>query len=439
MPLFPGSAYYGEFITATASGAATDATGTPVVTANRNGADDSAFVLTVTYLDTGRYSYTGTVPSTYVSGDCVSVTVEATVSAVDQKFRVDSFIVADLSQAYPDGKLYFDSVSGAAGAAVGVNGTVSNPCSAEADILSLVTSTLIKRVWLNPGSTWVAAANPGDVHFESDGKTSATYNFNGQNPGNSTYRNLHAVSGSALPAPIVLLEDCSLAGNFYGTPLHMLKCVMGNMFFDQDAITSIWWLCYSDTASIQLDFTGLASLSVLMEQWSGWAYVSNLTHAGSGVYCLGDGVLGFNDGCTAGFGTFGGTVHIEDGTNAGAGGAISIQSAQQNFPGTFGLTAGQDCLKFPFLMYDTSGALVGGKSPAGQISVNGAAYGDLTNTPGTSVGSGGYVIDIAAADIPANTLPDTVTTALLKFSATGCKDTILPVILQQPFTTVNLG
>jgi hypothetical protein len=90
----PSQAYCKEFTTSRpATGAVYDATGTPTATANRNGTDDGAFSLTVTAIDTGRYKITGTIPSGYVDGDIVNVSVAATVDGVSAKGIVDTFLV----------------------------------------------------------------------------------------------------------------------------------------------------------------------------------------------------------------------------------------------------------------------------------------------------------------------------------------------------------
>lgn len=90
----PGDAYYGLFVTSSfTTGAATNADTTPVATATKNGADDSSFALTVTNLDTGRYKVTGTIPSGYVSGNAVAISVAATVGGVAAKGILDQFLI----------------------------------------------------------------------------------------------------------------------------------------------------------------------------------------------------------------------------------------------------------------------------------------------------------------------------------------------------------
>ena len=90
----PGTNYYGMFITSAAStGAAVDADALPVATANKNGADDAAFVLTVTKIDTGRYKVTGTIPATYTTYDKVHISAAATVGGVAGKAIVEKLMI----------------------------------------------------------------------------------------------------------------------------------------------------------------------------------------------------------------------------------------------------------------------------------------------------------------------------------------------------------
>ncbi len=88
----PNDSYFKVFTTASpTTGAATNADSLPVATANKNGTDDGTFTLTVANLDTGRYKITGTVPGGYASGDCVNVTIAATVGGIAGKAVVDTF------------------------------------------------------------------------------------------------------------------------------------------------------------------------------------------------------------------------------------------------------------------------------------------------------------------------------------------------------------
>jgi hypothetical protein len=92
--------YYGMFCTQRFdSGASADADSTPVATANRNGADDAGFSLTVARIDLGRYLISGVIPAGYAAGDSVQVSVAASVAGVAAKAVVDQFqiVAVDLN------------------------------------------------------------------------------------------------------------------------------------------------------------------------------------------------------------------------------------------------------------------------------------------------------------------------------------------------------
>jgi hypothetical protein len=98
MDYIAGNTYYGEFTTCRFdTGVATSADSTPVATANKNGADDGTFTLTVTSLDAGRYKITGTVPAGYAAGDKVKISVAATVNSVAAKAVVDKFEIGPVN------------------------------------------------------------------------------------------------------------------------------------------------------------------------------------------------------------------------------------------------------------------------------------------------------------------------------------------------------
>lgn len=80
-----GDAIAEEFITSSATGAATDADSLPTATLARNGTDDGTVTLTVAKIDTGRYKVTGTIPAGYAAGDKVAVAIAATIGGVAGK------------------------------------------------------------------------------------------------------------------------------------------------------------------------------------------------------------------------------------------------------------------------------------------------------------------------------------------------------------------
>lgn len=123
MSLTPGDSYACEFVTSSPTTlAAANADSLPVATANRNGADDSAFTLTVANLATGRYKVTGTVPAGYAAGDTVSVSVAATVGGVAGVGVVDAFVLDGYRLADLVGGVLPDVDAGVAGGLTVVGG-----------------------------------------------------------------------------------------------------------------------------------------------------------------------------------------------------------------------------------------------------------------------------------------------------------------------------
>ncbi len=72
---------------------------------------------------------------------------------------------------------------------------------------------------------------------------------------------------------------------------------------------------------------------------------------------------------------------------------------------------------FPFIMVDLSGIPAAGLTVAAERSINGAAFGACANSV-SAISNGAYKIDLAAADLNG-------TTILLRFSATGARDSFI--------------
>lgn len=71
---------------------------------------------------------------------------------------------------------------------------------------------------------------------------------------------------------------------------------------------------------------------------------------------------------------------------------------------------------FTFLMLNTSGNPQTGLTVTGQVSIDGAAFVNLTNTPATEIANGLYKINLAAGDVNG-------TNILLRFTAASARDT----------------
>ena len=87
----PGDPYSKEFTTASpTTGAATNADSSPTATADFDGTGAGSMALTVSFLDTGRYKATGTIPSGRVRADVLNVSVAATVGTIAGKAVIDT-------------------------------------------------------------------------------------------------------------------------------------------------------------------------------------------------------------------------------------------------------------------------------------------------------------------------------------------------------------
>jgi hypothetical protein len=101
---------------------------------------------------------------------------------------------------------------------------------------------------------------------------------------------------------------------------------------------------------------------------------------------------------------------------------IQLSGAALMLPKTIliDLTGFSTPMAFEFLMTDSSGNPKTGLTVSGHVSVDGAAFVSLTNSP-TEISNGLYTVNLVAAD-----LQGTVQT--LRFSASGAQDTDLTII-----------
>jgi len=141
MPFIPGDSYHSlAFVYSPTTGASVNADSTPTATANRNGANDGAFTLTVTNITTGVYAVAGTIPSGYADGDAVTIYVTATVGGVTVSFAADQFIIDGASA----GQVY--TRIGAAGAGLTALGD-ARIAHLDADVSSRLAASAAPAHW----------------------------------------------------------------------------------------------------------------------------------------------------------------------------------------------------------------------------------------------------------------------------------------------------
>lgn len=102
--------------------------------------------------------------------------------------------------------------------------------------------------------------------------------------------------------------------------------------------------------------------------------------------------------------------------------AANLDSQLGAIPTTFRLKKNTAFSGFSLVMFNTSGVAATGKTVSGSVSIDGGAFGTLTNSV-SEIGSGAYKVNLAAADTNGNDL-------LFLFTATDCKPLFLKVITQ---------
>lgn len=102
--------------------------------------------------------------------------------------------------------------------------------------------------------------------------------------------------------------------------------------------------------------------------------------------------------------------------------SANLDSQLGAIPTTFRLKKNTAFSGFSLVMFNTSGVAATGKTVSGSVSIDGGAFGTLTNSV-SEIGSGAYKVNLAAADTNGNDL-------LFLFTATDCKPLFLKVITQ---------
>lgn len=171
----PGDIVYTEFTTQVFStGVATNADSTPTGTVNRNGTDDGAVTVTVTNIDTGRYKAVFTIPTTYVPGDVLNLTIAATVSTIAGKVAIWNnkigvgLISKGTATAGGSSTITLQTALGADSLAVGsliviTSGTGAGQVRIISAYVNSTQVVTVNRAWVtNPDSTSVYAILPSD-------------------------------------------------------------------------------------------------------------------------------------------------------------------------------------------------------------------------------------------------------------------------------------
>jgi hypothetical protein len=329
---------------------------------------------------------------------------------------------------YADGAVWSDSVDGGSGAVPYVNGIPSNPMTVTGG--SLASTLGLKRLRLvNPASvftlgtadleglTVISDCYPGIDIDQSDLEAAAIV---GCRIYSATAANYPQVGSGYLT-----LVDC-LIGGAVGANLPLFKgfnLSATNIFNLSNAGQyEIAGLKTADDGVV-LDFKrangvdpGAATL--IISGFSGRLTVKNMLTTDS-LEISGEGEVIFDTTCNSATAT------------ARVSGAIVVTNNATDLLLTDNTAGHIPTLKkntpvnnYTFVMIDaTTGNPATGKSPAAQVSLNGAAFTGMVNTPAVEISNGVYKINIAAADVNGDT-------GAFRFTATGCEATIITFITE---------
>ena len=203
---------------------------------------------------------------------------------------------------YEGGAVWYDDVNGAAGATDFENGTVNNPCSAEADVVTLLASLGLTTVHCAPGSTYVMASTYNNNVFEGE---NWTLQLASQDVAGTVIIGA-AVSGIATGVGTTQqFKGCIMGATSIIKGTHYINCGFsgtqtlteaGDIFFDQ---------CHSavaGTGSVTFDFgAALNSSNLNVRHHSGGWTIANMG-AGTGTYSAsfeGDGQIVWAASCSA--------------------------------------------------------------------------------------------------------------------------------------------
>lgn len=185
---------------------------------------------------------------------------------------------------YEGGAVWYDDVNGAAGSTDFENGTVNNPCSAEADVVTLLASLGLTTVHCAPGSTYVMATAYNNNVFEGE---NWALQLASQDIAGTVIIGA-SVSGVATGTGTTQqFKDCIMGATSIIKGTHYINCGLagtqtlteaGDIFFDQ---------CHSGvagTGSVTFDFgAALNSSNLNVRHHSGGWTIANMG-AGTGTY-----------------------------------------------------------------------------------------------------------------------------------------------------------
>lgn len=235
------------------------------------------------------------------SGDIKIITNSASVAITNFN---------SISQSYPDGMIYFDNNTGTAGVNVGFNGTASNPVNNYADLISLLTATKLRKVFMNPWTGVTITTNPGYIAFigtpsqlaQSSVTLSTDTIF-------ASFENLVIETDSTVSTQIMEFVNCFFS-NATLSPGMCNKGVIGKITLNSSSEctysgmrSDVWW-----NSTAQFDYAGFAASAVFLD-WSGDLTIYNLA-PGALLKVYGSGTVNIHASCTGGTIRYAGDIQI---------------------------------------------------------------------------------------------------------------------------------
>lgn len=236
--------------------------------------------------------------------------------------------LVDSIEALPayQGMLWFSSVTGSAGAVVGVNGIPTNPCNAEADIRTLATATGLRRIHVVGSITLGATYGGYSFHGGSHLKAQSIVNLNSF--GHSLIAHNCFVSGVATGGRIAAY-NCEV-GSFTGR-LDAYDCVLSGTHNLEANKVSRYMNCASAGGEHRDGhgfwspsfFASTTGTTANITGFKGEIFISEMNHADDFLDAVVDGKITFQDaGNTAGTVRLKGQGYINDEKTGGYGGTI---------------------------------------------------------------------------------------------------------------------
>jgi len=225
---------------------------------------------------------------------------------------------AELLALYNDGErvsVYLDTTSGTAGAVLGVNGTVRNPCLTDTDAKTVYTALGVKVLSIVSSNTTLTTSHSGVRFFPAGDNPSVA--INGQDVSNCDFLAV-PINGVAVGAFIAKDSSFGITSGYAG--VHWNCFVYGTI----GVAGSGFLIDGFSTNSVTFD---LVAGVIKLIRFGGPVVLTNLT-TGISICSFVGGSLTIDNTCTGGTVTVSGNVEVID--NSGSGCTVDVSSVQSN-------------------------------------------------------------------------------------------------------------